>query len=261
MRSVTRNVTRMILGLIVLSVGLISLSVAVQFQSGKAKLTQDSDPPTPIQEDLMGDKQKKHSKIYKGTSWYTKGKKIKDLISDKGDLNISAPLLDFIKRPTPPFNEFLRQQTCGADAVVLGVVNNKNSQLIEDGTFIFTDYDISVREVLKDNQAAPVRQGDEITVTRLGGAIKLNGHIVRATDPSMGPLRVGETYLLYLKFLPDTGAYRPVARSVAEDTFHIKGEKISQVSLKLWPFGERAAGDAAPFLTEAHNALNSQCKN
>jgi hypothetical protein len=207
----------------------------------------------------MGDKQKKHSKLYKGSRWYTKGKKIKDAIAERGDVEIHAPLLDPIGRPAPPLAEFLRRQTCAADLVVLGIVRNKASQLTEDGSFIFTDYEIAVEEVLKNNQVAPASQGDDITVTRYGGAVELNGHVARATDPAMGLLRAGETYLLYLKFLHETGAYRPIGGGLAEDTFRIQGEKIEQVSNKLWPFGRRATGDAALFLWEAHNALKGQC--
>ncbi len=260
MSFVKGHITRLVLGFVVLSLAFISLSAAFQKQANKSASAQDTDIPTPIQEGVMGEKQKKHSKIYKGTNWYTRGKKIKDLISEQGDVEIEAPILDSILRPTPPLDEFLRKQTCDADAVVLGAVKDKTSQLIESGTFIFTDYVVTVQEVLKDNSAAPIQQGGEITVTRLGGAVKLNGHIARATDPSMGPLKVGETYLLYLKFLPETGAYRPLGGgSLSEDTFLIRGEKVSQASRKLWPFGQRASGDAAPFLSEAHNAINGQC--
>lgn len=258
MPSVRRRTTGLVLCLVASSAAFIYLSAAAQ---RRAPPGQERDPPTPIREGIVAEKQKKHGKLYKGSAWYTKGRKVKDAIAEQGDVEIYAPLLDPIRKPAPPLTDFLRKQTCAADLVVIGVVMDKASQLTEDGSFIFTDYEIAVGEVLKNNQAAEVNEGGDITVTRYGGAVELNGHVARATDPSMGPLKTGESYLLYLKFLHETGAYRPFGGGLAEDTFRIQGEKVEQVSRKLWPFGQRATGDAAPFLREARNALDGQCAN
>jgi hypothetical protein len=42
---------------------------------------------TPIQEGVMTQKQKEHSKLYKGKA-YTRGRKIADLVTEKGDVEV-----------------------------------------------------------------------------------------------------------------------------------------------------------------------------
>jgi hypothetical protein len=104
---------------------------------------------------------------------------------------------------------FLGQLTKDSDAIVRGRVTSKEAQLTEDGAFIFTDYGIRVREVLKQNTAAPIDRDDAIVLTRAGGKVQLDGIVVIAHDGSVLPLKAnGNDELLYLKYVPETGAYR-----------------------------------------------------
>ncbi len=143
---------------------------------------------------------------------------------------------------------------CDADAVVIGFVNSKSSNIIESGTFLFTDYEVTVKEALKNNAADSFGQESQITVTRGGGAVELNGHIVRAIDPDFGQLQVGKHYLFYLKYISQSGGYRPLFGTSSEDTFLLDGEQVSQVSRKALPFGQHAKADANPFLAQARQA-------
>ena len=53
---------------------------------------------------------------------------------------------------TPPtFSERITNLSCDADAIVVGEVTSKSSQLTEDQDFIFTDYELKVEEVIKNN--------------------------------------------------------------------------------------------------------------
>lgn len=215
--------------------------------------------PTSIQEGVMTAKQKKHSKIFKG---YKNRPKLRDLMDGKDDIEVREEVGDVILPQSFNLNTYLQGLSCRADAVLIGTVKNKASQINEDGTFIFTDYELVAEDVLKNNAIAPINSNTNITVTRAGGAIKLKGHIARAMDAREVPLIVGEHYLLYLKFVPDTGAYKSLDSSRDDDSFQILGDrKVQQVSMVPLPFGGNHLTDSNAFLTEVRAALSSGCEN
>jgi hypothetical protein len=112
--------------------------------------------------------------------------------------------------PTPQGypDRFLSVFAHEADAVVVGVARSSSSALVEDGSFIFTDVQVEVQEVLKDNPAAHIGPAMEITVTRPGGRLVLKGKQVRAEDADFKPFNEGGRYLLFLQFIRESGAYR-----------------------------------------------------
>ena len=106
-----------------------------------------------------------------------------------------------------------------ADAVVIGTLKNKSSLLTDDGEFLFTDYVVVVNSVAKSPSIA---QNREIIVTRAGGEILLNGRTVRAIDPFFKPFQLGQSYILFLKLVPETGAFK----ADAAGSFRIVGGKV-----------------------------------
>jgi hypothetical protein len=212
---------------------------------------------TPIELGVMTEKQKKHSKLFKGTH-YSRGRKVADLVAKQGDVRLWGPIREASLRPVA-LSVVLTNLKCNTDAVIIGVVKSKSSNLIETGTFVFTDYEITVEEILKNNDLAPIRQGGEITVPRLGGKVVLRGHVVQAVDEGMAPLAIGERYLFYLKYEPLAETYRPYGHPSYDDTFHLNGDKISQVSDKVLPFEQHQATDATSFINEVRNTLNNPC--
>jgi hypothetical protein len=214
---------------------------------------------TPIKEGEMTEKQKKHSKIFKRFEGATGGRKLRDLVAERGDIEVREDVGTTFMPRSFNLRQYLQDLTCQADAVVVGTVKSKSSQLIEEGTFVFTDYELVAEEVLKNNVAVPIRQNNDITITRPGGAVKLNGHTIRAIDYRSEPLEVGERYLLYLKFIPATGAYRHFRNSMSDDTLHLRGGNVTQVSRKPLPFGRRGAVGTDTFMVEVRNVLDSPC--
>jgi hypothetical protein len=105
---------------------------------------------TPIKGGVMTETQRRHSMLYENR----RNRKLRDLPSPL-DLVVSTPWgsspEENIRRT---LDEFLRVSVCSADAVVVGIVKNKSSQLTDDGTFIFTDYEMTVEEILKNNSSA-----------------------------------------------------------------------------------------------------------
>ena len=102
--------------------------------------------------------------------------------------------------------EFLSAPACAADAIVLATVRSFEAALTESKKFIFTDYDVTVDDVLKGDTAL-LYAGSQIVVTRPGGELVIEGRRLRADDRSFRPLSVGNRYLLFLNFLPVTQSF------------------------------------------------------
>jgi hypothetical protein len=203
---------------------LICLSLSSLLSTGSAESPQQ-DIATPIQRGIMSEKQREHSRLYKQ---YDTTQKIPDLVrKEKDDVEVYRLLplgADLSGGAATAASETVKRITCNADAVVIGTVRDKASQLTEGESFVFTDYEFTVREVLKNNEAAPITA--EITVTRPGGTIILNGKRVRALDESFKPLTVGQEYMLFVRFLPGTGSYTSIESG---ESFELRINKVKSL--------------------------------
>jgi hypothetical protein len=217
------------------------------------------DDVTPIQEGVLTEKQKAHSKLFKKYDDVTRGRKLRDLAAQSGDVDVVKGLPTVLVPESFNLQNYLRSLTCKADAVVVATVQSKSSQIIEEGTFVFTDYETRVDEVLK-NPSTQINLTENITVTRVGGAVILNGHQIRAIDRRQEVLEVGSQYLLYLRFIPTTNSFRAFAGPSSEDTFQIFESKIKQTSGKLLPLARRTE-DLATFMVLARSSTQSPCTN
>lgn len=243
-----------------LAVTVITAVAALQSRTQSASSGKQEEA-TPIQEGVMSEKQKKHSKIFKGYDVTAKGKKLRDRVAEEGDVNIYWLVGD--KRLPESFNlnNYLQEFARKADAIVVGVVRSKSSQLIEQGSYIFTDYELTVEDVLKNNSTTPLQLNGDITVTRIGGVVKLNGHVVRTIDHSEKLLRSGARYLLFLRFDSEAGTYRSLRDNLTDGSFQLRGNKIIQVSDLPLPFGGSYETAAEPFITEVRVAIKKACGN
>ncbi len=122
--------------------------------------------------------------------------------------------------PPPYPDPYLQSIAQGADAVLVGVLKGKASFLTKDRDFIFTDFQMEVEEVIKNNPAAPLSLGSEITVTRPGGTLEISGREVRAVVGSFKPFQLGGKYVLFLEYVRTTGAYC----AHAEESFQLLPE-------------------------------------
>jgi hypothetical protein len=123
--------------------------------------------------------------------------------------------------------DFLRKLTDKSDAVVIGVVKDSASFLTSEGTFVFTDYGFTVEQILKNNPTNQLRPLDNVCITRPGGSVQLKGHRILALDEALAPLLVGDRYLLFLDYVPATGAYKAFN---SQGSFHIQGSKAAKLT-------------------------------
>ncbi len=106
--------------------------------------------------------------------------------------------------------------------MVIGLLNNKSAHLTEEENFVFTDYDVTVEEIIKNNSASPMQLNNAITTTRDGGTIQINNRILRANRQDFTPPLVGQRYLMFLRFIPSTGSYLMYGNG----TFELSADKV-----------------------------------
>ena len=169
---------------------------------------------TPVQLGALSEKQRIHSKLYTHYLKMRGGETISKLVAQaKGKSRIArtiafvglGPVLTESETPESYFGKLAR----ASDAVIHGKVTNKVPQITEDDSFVFTDYDVVITEVLKNNRIATIDTGATIIVTRPGGKVLLDGIIVEAIDMCFEPLPTNNhDVVLFLKYIPETGAYK-----------------------------------------------------
>ena len=106
----------------------------------------------------------------------------------------------------------IKQAVQNSDLIVIGTVLQQLGALTHGRSFVFTDTEISVGEVwmsrIKDPHAV---RGGEITVSTAGGSVRLNGHLITVTVNVLTPFKIGDRYLLFLKYIPQSHSYELVS--------------------------------------------------
>jgi hypothetical protein len=192
---------------------------------------------TPTQLGVLTERQRNHSKLYSFYSGRSR-KKISELIAHPEgrvlgiDFGIGlGPKLAQSETPEEYFGKLANV----SNAIIRGRVIQKASQITEDDTFIFTDYDVEVIEILKDNAASPLAVGGNITFTHPGGKIVVNGIVVQVKDDHFLPLPIdNKDVVLFLKYVPETGAYQPTRDN---GSFQLDGENLRPLTKAQFPPG------------------------
>jgi hypothetical protein len=89
-----------------------------------------------------------------------------------------------------------------SNTIVVGTVNRIQPYLSEDKRNIYTEYTISVTEVLKDAKGFPLDDNSAIALDRMGGAIRLaSGRVLRDVVHGNGaPLIAEHKYVMFLSY-------------------------------------------------------------
>jgi hypothetical protein len=211
------------------------------------------------QETESTQKQKEHSKLYKE---YKRDQKLPVLAATAtDDVTIIEGVGQKVFQPDAPrhnFQTLINGLACNSDAVVIGVVKNKISQLTENEEFIFTDYELLVEDVLKDNPAVPIQKNTSIIITRPGGTIQINNRKVSALDETFKPLDVEGRYLLFLRFIPVTGAYKA---SSSTGSYQLKNNKTIKLTEESLTPELETGNDVGAFITDIRHAITGVCNN
>lgn len=252
-------------------VGIILIAVIALFaiptyrQQAQDKSQPQQAEATVVQKGPITAKERAYSQEYKELYRERKGRKLSEISQETalsgnthevrviiGEPNIPT----IIPKPAASSSEFLRDLSCKADAVVLGYVKNKSAHLTEDETFVFTEYEFSVQEILKDNSASPIEINNSIQLTRPGGLIKLNNQLIRVEDRSYTPLQMKSNYLLFLRFVSSANGY--IVSSFRGD-FMLEGNSFKKLSLRAIPKELESNNESQTLLNGVRNSVQSGC--
>lgn len=208
----------------ILVISLISAAMLFAFVAFKPKaqnrIQQQEDPPTPVQIGVRTERQKKHGKRFE------KVQRNGNLLSDPEGVmtilyNHPDPVVPAIIRPTQA--EYFKALTCGAELVVIAKVTDKDSQFTENLNFIFTDYNLNIEQILKNNTNFNIESLNNITLNTSGGSVRVNNRIIKYEIANRTPIHIGGQYLLFLDYSSDSEVFK---LSHDRGIFVVLGNKI-----------------------------------
>jgi hypothetical protein len=194
-----------------LFIALLAAHVGTQAQGRPARGT-PPDRTTPIQKQ-MTPAQHRHARLF-GDGGFR-------LLDWKQNLEVEVD--PGFNPATKPLAEVIADLACASDAVFLGVVSDSRSWPTENGTMLFTEYTVHPTEIFRTANSASVTPGRSVTVVRPGGEMSIEGTMVRASINIFPPLEGNERYILFTKYLPDTGAFQTRA---SKGTLVVHGSEV-----------------------------------
>jgi hypothetical protein len=117
----------------------------------------------------------------------------------------------------------VNELVCRSDITFVGSVEGMASNLIDDGSFLFTDYRFRVINNLRT--VAPVKP-ERVLVTRIGGSLRINGREYVREAQDFPRLELRKIYLLFGSYLSKTGT---VKTGVLGGSFWIEGSTIRRL--------------------------------
>ncbi|MEK6302383.1 MAG: hypothetical protein AABO41_16860 [Acidobacteriota bacterium] len=213
---------------------------------------------TPVQRTVLTENQRFHSRLHNGFGQNPAGKPISQWIaSEKGQKEVLGRYVNgkvWLPSGQPELpSDYFGRFAHDSDAIVRGQAINKNSQITEDDSFLFTDYEVVIREVFKNSKTEPINVGSQITVTCLGGKVVLDDVIMKAGGNGVSLLPVNaQDVLLFLRFIPETGGYKLAEYNGA---FELNGNSVRPLA-GLFPITPGFFDDEPSFLKTIKDVSN-----
>lgn len=206
------------------------ISEPTSLQAFQQKPLETEEIATPIEDGVLTEQQKEHSKLYQK---YQSDRRIPDsILKNSGSFSAFRTACPFISQK--PLPSIVSELADAADAIVTASFVSKSSQLTTSGTYIFTDYVLRTEEVLKNAGPGALKPETTITVSRPGGKVLLYGEIATYSELAFKPLFPGHRYLLFLKYLPATGAYLAVSHEASFDITDTRVETLTEGSARAF---------------------------
>lgn len=174
--------------------------------------------PTPVAVGQMTPREKVHSKLLNemGT-----GQDLDEATKQGRDVHMVTEGTPVVSPDPVTVDKLVAEDVCKADAVVIGTVKNRKSQLTDNKRWVFSELQVEVLQSLKDNSQDPINSSELISVVTSGGSIRLNNQLVEAYGPE-GPLSFSQSYLFFLKYIPQTESHRLSTRVYGISGDHIR---------------------------------------
>ena len=207
------------------------------------------------------DEERGYSKEFEKLYPYREKVKLSEIRKDIKGLGIGlGGIVDTIDIPgADPItaDSFLHTFSCQSDAIVIGYPTKKAAHLSEDETFVYTEYEFRVTELLKDNSYNPITINDDIRLARPGGNIKLENRLIHVEDPAFKPLLLRKTFLLFLTFVPSAKGY--IAAGNGGD-FQLENNLFKKFSAGITPKEITVGGTSSDLLEKVNNAIQLDCR-
>lgn len=152
--------------------------------------------------------------------------------------------------------EFLGDLVCKSSAIVLGYRNGRTAHLTEDESWVYTEYDFVVKDVLKDNPVSPIDNGGTIQVTRSGGLISYSDQVIRVRGPFTVQLKKNKIYLLFLHYVPGANGY---SAADFQGDFVQTGNRFAPLSNYGVPRGVNELLDSQTLLNSIKKSVSIGC--
>ena len=235
-----------------------AIGFGIFFATPRTQGQKEQDGPTVIKKGQITDKERGYSKEYKKLYGNRSDKKLTAL-KQKGGLGIvigPADVAHSSDEPAITANQFLERLACRSDAIVIGAITSKSSHLSDDETFVYSEYDFKIENVIKDNLVSPITSGNTISVARPGGFIKIDEQLIKFDDASYKSLQRNKEYILFLKFLPIVNGY---VVADPEGDFIIENKAFKTLSSHGLPNGLEEGIDSGVLVNMVQSAALSNC--
>ena len=150
--------------------------------------------------------QRQHARLHQSRqpAWRSKDKLLDRLLSV--DQIIDYGWLDPTKVRSA--RSVVTNLICGSDAVFVARTVALEGLPTEDGTMLFTDYQLQASEVMRTRtKMTQLTAGRTVIGTRPGGKMRVEGVEVIYSLKSYPPLEVGRHYLIMADVIPRTGTF------------------------------------------------------
>jgi hypothetical protein len=139
------------------------------------------------------------------------------------DRQVSLGDRTYLIEPEPSPAEIVFDRiACGSAATFVGTVLDARTHPIADGTFLFTDYVLRLDEAIRMPSWSFVA-GDEIILSRPGGALTVDGILTTASTDLFRALTKGVQYVLFASYIPSTRSF--ISR-LPSGTFSLVGNEV-----------------------------------
>jgi hypothetical protein len=167
--------------------------------------------PANPQERLIREKRNRRHNLLKQKEWNIDPKRF-----EIGELSQTTyGILHTHARPEPAI------PAASSGVIVVGEVSSAKAFLSEDRTGIYSEFDININKILKNDSEKPLFIGNRITISRSGGAVRLpSGKVVKRLMLPRPMPRVGSKYVFFLKYSAETEDYPLIT------AYEIREEKI-----------------------------------
>lgn len=85
-------------------------------------------------------------------------------------------------------------------AVIIGTVTDAQAHLSPDKSYVYSEFDVLIDEVVKNDDQSPLTAGKSVAVERPGGRVKVPSGSIHEYRTTLNPLDVGSRYTLFLVY-------------------------------------------------------------